>query len=427
MSAYKSNKIEQKNDYLDLSGNFSANEQINEQSAEYLANLEGYFGNQAEQINNAIVEATKKILAHAETQADREHLIGLIKESSSYWTEAELQKQKNEFVHGTGSNALFGILRQGKIVRRGDEFGGADIVMGHEIAKTETGEREPYISVSENQPMGFSLSYFYAKGFGRRETQNLAIDADEINGSNSVLESWDATPIEERQRLQNEYGYTRERLAAVSERQHYFRQEIEREKLFIYQHILDTLNSNQVINVPDGIDNSGEIEQLIGKSPNIDVLNVIYANIISNKKKWPGSDNSHYIKKYQKLLDRTQNQLKRFEELSPEEQQRKTHQYSVILTLDKSRITARAEKTKKDENGRERPIHPSEQETRIYGDIDIEAVTAIQVPEANIDEVKKQIEAVTDLELKNKLNKIRIIPLELYEVERVVKKCSRSN
>ncbi|PLX26890.1 hypothetical protein C0583_05570 [Candidatus Parcubacteria bacterium] len=375
-------------------------------------------------LKTAATSAFEKILSRAESNSDKQHLKNLIAESGKYMSEKS-KSRENEFIHGTGTDALFGIIEQGKIIRRGAEFGGADVEMGHKIDKTESGERETYISVSENQPMGMGLSYIYARGFARPETiDKLSIDANQINQSNSALEQWDALPKEEQLRLQKDYGFSRELIEGVSERPHYFEPPIEENKIFVYQSVLDNLKNKNIPKAPDEMTKVKEVHHLYGKTTNIEIIEKIMTNIASEFKKWPNTDINDLIATYEDKLKRTQSRLQQYNNLTPEEQKRKTHQLPVILTIKKEGIQ-NVRETKKVQ-GKELPIHPSEQERRIYGDIDITNISEIQVPENIITEVKAKIEEkikqTNDPMIVEHLKNIKLLPLEFYEIERVVQK-----
>ncbi len=312
------------------------------------------------------------------------------------------------------------------MVRGGTGFGGADVEMGHELSKTESGKREKYISVSENQPMGQALSYFYARGFERPETKSLVFDANDINNSNVILEQWDALPKKEQKRLQEEYKFSREKLESIAERPHYFNPIVEKEKLFIYKRVVDTLQGGEIPDVSSGDDLNYEIHHLIEKMPNNKIIDKIFAKIKNEKEQYPDTSNEKFISEYKELFTQTERRLQEFEKLSIEEQNQKTNQNPVLLTLEKSKIDAMAKKTFIDKNEKEKPIHPSQQEARIYGDIDLLAISAIQAPEEILSKIQKAIDSkikdTDDHKIKAHLKNIKLVPLELYEVERVIRK-----
>ena len=260
-----------------------AREVVQEGFSEMIAN---YFHVDKARAELALNKATECILRTASNEQERDALRGFI--ATAVRRLPELQKNRaNEYVHGTGTDALYGILKPGGIIRRGSEFGGADVEMGHELAKTETGERETYISLSDNQPMGYALSYFYARGFIGSETQqNLAIDADQVNGSNVVLEQWDVLPQVERDRLRSEYGFSRQNLANASERPHYFNPSVERNKIFVYQMVLERLRNGKIdgpdVDIPPG----GEIHQLVGRITNAKIINILLKKIRLEQEKY---------------------------------------------------------------------------------------------------------------------------------------------
>ena len=369
-----------------------------------------YFGVDRARAESALTKATECILRAANSEQERDVLRGFIE--AAVRRLPKLQKNRaNEYVHGTGTDAFYGILMSGGIIRRGSEFGGADVEMGHTLAETEAGERETYISLSDNQPMGYALSYFYARGFMGPETrQNLALDANRVNGSNVVLEQWDALSQVERDRLRSEYGFSREKLASASERPHSFNPSVERNKVFVYQTVLERLRDGKIdgpdVDMPPG----GEIHQLVGKRANVELVNILLKKIRLEQQKYPDMNVEEKIVEYEGLLHRTMQRLDAFDALSPEEQRRKVEQNPVIFIIDKDRV-ASAQRTVT-VAGQERPIHPSGQEVRAYADIGLDAITEIQAPAKILSEIKG---AIGDRD-------IRLVPLELYEVERVIAK-----
>ncbi len=387
-----------------------------------LSELEKIFNCDQKKLKPAINSAFEKILSKAEPEKDKEHLKKLITESEKYISEKQRNKD-NKFVHGTGTDALFGIIEKGKIIRRGSEFGGADVEMGHQIDKKD-GKNETYTSVSENQTMGMALSYFYARGFARPETINtLNIDANQINQSNVVLEAWDNLSEKEQKRLNKEYNFSRETLEKISERPHYFEPAIEEDKIFVYQSILERLKNNKLPKAPEKYIKMPEVHHLYGNVTNNEIIEKIMLAISSALKKYPDSIES-FVNDFENKLERTKSRLEEYKKLSPNEQKRKTHQLPVILTIKKEGIK-NFQKTKI-ENGTEKPIHPSGQERRIYEDVDIKNISEIQVPEKIIPElkrkIKEKIDSTKDPETSEHLKNIKIVPLEFYEIERIVRK-----
>lgn len=390
----------------EIAKNFSEDQKISEN-----------FSCTKEKLSEAIKKATAEILSTAKNEIDKGHLEYLI-ENSLLNISQSFDKRDNQYVHGTGTDALFNILKEGNIKIRGNEFGGADVEMGH---KTDGS----YISVSENTSMGKSLSYFYSRGFENASTRGFQINADVINGSNAVLEQWDALTEEEKNKLEKEYNFSREGLESIEKRSLYFNPNTEKQKIEIYKMVINALENNRIPNISDNIGTDGEIQHLIGPGTNNEpAYNKIFAKIKEEIKRYPNTPINKFIDEYNELFLRTKNRLDEFTKLPVEEQNQKVNQFPVVITLEKNKINSDISTTRILEDGREVPIHPSEQEVRIFGSVDLSAISEIQIPEELISKVQiiisEEIKKSNDPETKKHLESIKIIPMEFYEVERII-------
>ena len=87
-------------------------------------------------------------------------------------------------------------------------------------------------------------------------------------------------------------------------------------------------------------------------------------------------------------------------------------------------------KTITDKKGKERRIHPSGQEARVYGDIDLTAISSIQAPLSMLPEIKKgildRIEQTDDTELKKHLEQEEELKEGKEEVEELLERTKHS-
>jgi hypothetical protein len=171
-----------------------------------------------------------------------------------------------------------------------------------------------------------------------------------------------------------------------------------------------------------GTTNVGEIQHLIGKVNNNEVLNTIFASLKKEIETYPDTEISRIVVRYQAMLDRTKERLGQYESLDEDERKSWTHQHPVMFGIKKPGVK---DLKIRDKNADGQDIQPFGQERRIYDDIDLMAISTIEVPQAMIPEVKKMLEqkvaTISDAILIEHISKIKISPLEYYEIERVIK------
>lgn len=386
--------------------------------------LADYFGCEKRELDLAVQETTEKVIAGAETEEEKQHLLDLIKSAAEYFRVSEKVKDQ-QYVHGTGTAGLKGIIESGKLTPGGEQISGADQMMAHQTEGS-------YVSLSENADMGYALSYGYARGFTSPNTsRDQLIDANVINGSNAYVESWDGMSAEEQENMRVEFAkrgvdMNRKFLDQVVERPHYFNKSIAHEQLNLYQLVIDDIQQDRRPEVPDNTPATGEVLDLIGKENINELRNRIWAKIYDELKQYPDTSKERLLGEYQSIFDKIKKRLDRFESLPEERQELESHQYPVVLVIDKEALNASNIKKTTNVNGQEVSIHPSGQEARVYQDIDLTAISEIQTPEVAIPQIRewiqKKIDSTEDAELKSHLENIRLTPLELHDVERVIKK-----
>lgn len=389
----------------------------------YSKSIAEYFNCSSDNIEKSLTKTMELILSDVSGAKERENLLDLMQDYLKKNQESKDLK-KEQFVHGTGTDALFNIIEKNGMKRRGSKFGGGDVIMKHQIDQIENKERASYVSVAENTPDGFDIAYFYAKGFQGPETNSLKINADKINQSNVILEGWDNLTEEKKKELKEKYGFSREGLAKISERSHFYQPEIEKEKITIYKLFLERLKSGKIPKNTEKIYNK-EFHHLIGKIPNNEIVEILLEGVAQELADYPDTNISTIVNEYERQLDEAENTLKEFKNLSPEEQEEKLNQNPVIIYLSKNKIN-KIKGTRLTENGEEVPIHPSEQERRIYEDIDLSVITDIQAPQAVLEKVREKLTiklgSTKDEKIKEALKNIKLIPLEFAEIERILRK-----
>jgi len=392
--------------------------------------IASFFECTEQEIVPAVSAAIEKIFSAAGA-ADRPQIEGLVRQALRHLEELS-QLQADQLIHGTGTDALYRIIRDGKMIPGGAGLGGADTAGGH---KTEGS----YISVSQNSNMGYALSYVYAKQFESTKTKgDWEINADSINNSNAAVESFDSIPAGERQRIIDIFEtrgvkVTREYLEKNTDRPLYFDRHLAEEKILLYQQIVRDIEDNwdKVISQGPNADaiTDDEIDTLLlNPKATIDpIRRRLWSNI--RRETWENGsseDKEYLLKTYQGRLANFEKQLSAFESLDPDEQQRQEEQHAVIIIIDKSAMGEKKLESAKEKNGELEPIHPSGKEIRVHGDIELSAVSAIQAPEKELPEIEKwikeRISATADEAERERLSGIKLIPLELYEVERVIRK-----